>query len=65
MGFRTINVEDVKEDGFFIVRYMPFFKKSGVVATKVTEIYPGGFCYENLFMGIQGDFPAMWGKNES
>lgn len=54
MGFPKVDKGEVSEGDYLIIRYMPCFQDKGIVATRVTEVYAGGFSYQNLPMGVEG-----------
>lgn len=54
MDFPKVEPTIVKEGDFLIVRYMPMYQNKGIVATGITEVYDGGFGYQNLPMDVQG-----------
>lgn len=56
MDFFKVEPRLVKRGDFFVVRYIPTYQDKGIVATEVTEIYDGGFEYQNLSMGVRGSF---------
>lgn len=64
LPYQKIGIEEVSEGGFFIVRYMPFFQDKGIAATLITEVREDGFRYENLGMGIGGEYPEMFDDSD-
>ncbi len=52
--FPKIELNEIENGGFFIVRYFPCYSDKGIAATKVIETNDLGFAYQNLPMGIEG-----------
>jgi len=55
MRYKFVDFE-VNEGGFLVVRYVPMLQPRGIVAARIVEVYDDGFCYQNLAVGVDGDF---------
>jgi len=56
MDFQKVRLSRALIGDVIIMRYMPLYQQKGIVATKITEILDNRLTYENLPMGVHGNF---------